>query len=67
MPVADLIRKHGTSLQTFYRWRKKHGGLEGGGLRRFRQFEQEDARLKILVADLTLDKRVPWKVLAKTA
>lgn len=65
VPVAELIRKYGISQQTFYRWRKKYGGLEAGELRRLKELEVENRRLKSLVADLSLDKQVLQEVLAK--
>ena len=65
VPVAELIRKYGISQQTFYRWRKKYGGLEAGELRRLKELEVENRRLKNLVADLSLDKQVLQEVLAK--
>lgn len=65
VPVAELIRKYGISQQTFYRWRKKYGGLEAGELRRLKELELENRRLKGLVADLALDKQVLQDVLAK--
>jgi putative transposase len=65
VPVAELIRKYGISQQTFYRWRKKYGGLEAGELRRLKELEVENRRLKSLVADLSLDKQVLQEALAK--
>lgn len=65
VPVAELIRKYGISQQTFYRWRKKYGGLEAGELQRLKELEVENRRLKSLVADLSLDKQVLQEVLAK--
>ena len=65
VPVLDLCRKYGVSEQTFYRWRKKYGGLEAGELRRLRQLEEENRKLKQLVAELSLDKHVLQEVIAK--
>jgi putative transposase len=56
VPVADLCRKLGISEATFYVWKKKYGELTTSELRKMRQMEEENARLKRLVADLTLDK-----------
>jgi putative transposase len=56
VPVADLCRKLGISEATFYVWKKKYGELSTSELRKMRQLEEENARLKRLVADLTLDK-----------
>ena len=55
--TPDLCRRHGVSEQTFYRWKARYGGLEISDLRRLRQFEDENSRLKRLVADLTLDNQ----------
>ena len=50
-PVADIARKHGVSEQTIYTWRKKYDGVEAADLRRLRQLEKENARLKKLLAE----------------
>lgn len=54
--VAEVIRKMGISEQTFYRWKKQYAGMGVAELRRLRQLEEENAKLKRLVADLSLDK-----------
>ena len=54
--VAEVIRKMGISEQTFYRWKKQYGGLGVTELRRLKQLEEENRKLKQLVADLSLDK-----------
>ena len=64
-PVADLIRKVGVSEQTFYRWNKVYGGLEPSQARKLKQLEEENAKLKRLVADLSLDKIMLQAVLKK--
>jgi putative transposase len=56
-PVREVIRDHGISQETFYRWRRKLGGLEVSDARRLRGLEDENRRLKRLVADLTLDNQ----------
>ena len=56
VPVAELIRKVGISEQTYYRWKKQYTGLEVDQVRQLKQLQEENARLKKLVADLTLDK-----------
>jgi len=56
--VADLTRKHGISEGTFYRWKSKYGGLEVSEAKRLRGLEEENRRLKTLVADLLLDNKV---------
>ena len=65
VPVQDLIRKYGICEQTFYRWKKKYGGLDASELQQLRQLKDENRRLKGLVADLTLDKQILQEVLAK--
>ena len=63
--TADLCRRHGVSTHTFYRWKAKYGGLELSEMRRLRQLEDENRRLKRLVADLTLDKQMLQDALSK--
>ncbi len=63
--VAEIIRKMGISEVTFYRWKKKYAGLAVTELRRLKQLEDENHRLKRLVADLTLDKQMLQDVLSK--
>lgn len=63
--VAEIIRKMGISEVTFYRWKKKYAGLAVAELRRLKQLEDENHRLKRLVADLTLDKQMLQDVLSK--
>ena len=58
MGVADLIRQIGISEQTFYRWKKQYGGLQSEQVRELKQLSEENARLKKLVAELSLDKSV---------
>lgn len=65
MPVADLIRKVGISEQTFYRWKKLYAGLQTDQVRELKQLQDENARLKRLVAELSLDKAVLQDVLSK--
>ena len=64
-PVAEVCRKLGVSEQTFYRWKKKYGGMGVAELRRLKQLEQENRKLKQIVADLTLDKHMLQDVLKK--
>ena len=56
-PVGELCREHGIADATYYRWKAKYGGLEVSEARRLRQLEDENRRLKHLVADLTLDNQ----------
>jgi len=64
-PVAEIIRKMGISEMTFYRWKKKYAGMGVAEIRRLKQLEDENRRLKQLVADLTLDKQMLQEVLKK--
>ena len=64
-PVADVCRGMGISEATFYVWRKKYASMGVTELRKLRQLEDENARLKRLVADLTLDKHILNEVIAK--
>jgi putative transposase len=63
--VSDLVRKHGISEHTFYRWKAKYGGMEVNEAKRLRQLEDENRRLKSVVADLTLDNQALKAVLGK--
>jgi putative transposase len=64
-PVADVCRQIGIAEATFYLWKKKYGGLGVPELRELRQMREENARLKRLVADLTLDKQILQEVIRK--
>ena len=63
--VEEVRRKAGISQQTYYRWRKKYGGLMPSEMRRLKQLEEENHRLKRLVADLSLDKEMLQEVVRK--
>lgn len=65
--VAEVCRKMGISEATFYNWKKKFDGLGTAELRRLRQLEEENSRLKQIVADLTLDKQMLQDVLKKSS
>jgi len=64
--VAEVCRKMGISEATFYNWKKKYGGLGVSELRRLKQLENENARLKRMVADLSLDKQMLQDVVQKS-
>ena len=64
-PAADVCRQLGESEATFYVWKKKHAHLGVSELRRLRQLEDENSRLKRVVADLTLDKHMLTEALRK--
>lgn len=63
--VSEVCRKLGVTEQTYYRWKKKFSGMGVAELRRLRQLEEENAKLKKLVADLSLDKHMLQEVLSK--
>jgi putative transposase len=63
--VLEVCRKLGVSEQTFYRWKRKFAGMGIAELRRLRQLEEENRRLKQLVADLTLDRHMLQEVIRK--
>ena len=63
--VSELCRQHGISDATFYTWRSKYGGLEISEMPRLRQLEEENRRLKSIVADQALDLRALKEVLSK--
>ena len=64
-PVADVCRQMGVSEASFYVWKKKYGKLGITEIRELRQLRDENARLKRLVADLTLDKHILGEVIGK--
>jgi len=64
-PVVEVCRKIGVSEQTFYRWKRKYMGMGVAELRRIRQLEEENRKLKRIVADLSLDKHMLQEVLSK--
>lgn len=64
-PVSEVRRKMGVSEATIYNWRKKYGGLGPSELKRLKLLEAENARLKRMVADLSLDKVILQHVLSK--
>jgi len=63
--IVDICREKGISDATFYSWRSKYGGMDVNEARRLRQLEDENRRLKQLVADLTLDKEALKAALSK--
>jgi putative transposase len=56
MPVAELIRRIGITEQTFYRWKKQYAGLDSDQARQLKQLQEENERLKKIVAELSMDK-----------
>jgi putative transposase len=64
-PVGEVCRKAGISEATYYNWRKKYGGMMPGEMKRLKQLEEENQRLKKLVADLSLDKEMLQDVIRR--
>lgn len=64
-PVAEVAKQHGVSEQTLYTWRKRFGALEPADVKRLRQLEQENVRLKKLVAERDLEFEVMKEIAAK--
>jgi putative transposase len=65
IPVADLCRKAGISQATYFNWKKKYDGLLPNEMRRLKQLEDENAKLKKLVADLSLDREMLQDVIRR--
>lgn len=63
--VAEICRKAGVSEATYYNWRKKYGGLMPSEMKRLKQLEDENQRLKKMVADLSLDKEMLQDVIRR--
>ena len=64
-PVKEVIRKMGISEQTFYRWKKKYGGMMPSDVQKLKQIEEENLQRKKLVAELSLEKQMLQDVLLK--
>lgn len=63
VPIKEIIRQHNITEQTFYRWKSKYGGMEVNEAQRLKKLEDENSRLKQLVAELTLDNQaLKWVV-----
>jgi putative transposase len=65
MPAAEIASKLGIADQTFYRWKQQYGGLEASEVRELKQLRDENAKLKKLVADLSLDKAMLQDIASK--
>ena len=63
--AADIVRENNVSEQTFYRWKSKYGGLDVSEAKRLKQLEEENRRLKEMVADLSLDNKILKDVISK--
>lgn len=65
MKVKDICRQHGISAPTYYKWKSKYGGMEASDLRRVRELEAENAKLKRMYADLALENTAMKDVIEK--
>ena len=65
IPVKDVCRQAGISTPTYYQWKSKYGGMEASDLKRVRELEAENARLKRLYADLALENSAMKDLIAK--
>ena len=65
VPVKDVCRQGGFSDATFYKWRAKYGGMDVNEARRLRELEQENRRLKVALAEVTLEKQALKEALAR--
>ena len=65
VPVADICRKAGISQATYFNWKKKYDGLQPPEMRRLKQLEEENSKLKKLVADLSLDREMLQDVIRR--
>ena len=65
MKTADICREHGISQATFYNWKSKYGGMEASDVKRLRELEAENARLKRMYAELSLDHQILKDVIEK--
>ncbi len=65
VPVNEIWRKHGISAATYYKWKAKYGGLEASDVKRLKELEHENGRLKRLYADLSLENAALKDVIAK--
>jgi putative transposase len=65
VPTADLCREHGISSATYYNWKAKYGGMDTSGVKRLRELEEENRRLKQMYASLSLDHQILKELLGK--
>jgi putative transposase len=65
LATAELCRQHAISEQTYYGWKAKYGGMESSDVKKLRQLEEENRKLKHVVAELTLDNRALKDVISK--
>ena len=67
MAIADAVRQIGVKVQTFYRWRKQYGGMSRDQIKRLKELEAENQRLRRAVSDLTLNKMILTEATRRTA
>ena len=67
LPVTEVCRKHGVSAATYYKWKAKYGGLDASELRRIKELEAENAKLKRMFADLALENTALKDLIEKKA
>ena len=65
MKVSDVCRQHGISSATYYNWKSKYGGMEASEMKRMRELEEENAKLKRLFADVSLESQAMKDLFAK--
>ena len=65
IPIKDLYRQHGIGNSTFYKWREKYGGMEASDVKRLKELEEENRRLKQMYADLSLKAQLQEEVIKK--
>ena len=65
MKVTDLCKEHGISQATFYNWKNKYGGMDAQMIKRLKELEQENRKLKQMYADLSLEHRIMKEVIEK--
>lgn len=65
IPIKDLVRKHGVSMPTYYKWKSRYGGMDVAELARMRELEAENSKLKRMYADLALENAAIKELIAK--
>lgn len=65
LSVSEVCRKSGISEQTYYRWKQRYGGMLPSEMKKYKQMEEENARLKKLVAEISLDREMLQEVIRK--
>lgn len=65
IPTKEICRQHGISEATFYNWKSRYGGMEASDVKRLKDLEEENSRLKRMFADLSLDNQILKEIFAK--